>query len=124
MSKQTHSGGVCHIRYHFVWSPKFRRSVLVDAIAFRLRELIHEKVTQPKGSVLALDIQPDHLHLFIEMPPKWAPAQTAYRLKGYTSRSLHQEFPRLRSRLPSLWSRPYYVGTAGEVSAGTIQRHT
>ena len=123
MTYRTHSGGVYHIRYHFVWCPKYRRPVLMGAIASRLRELIHEKVAELGGSVLALEIQPDHVHLFVEMPPKWAPAQIAYRIKGYTSHVLRREFPRLKSRLPSLWSRSYYVGTAGEVSAETIRRY-
>ena len=95
----------------------------MGAIASRLRELIHEKVAELGGLVLALEIQPDHVHLFVEMPPKWAPAQIAYRIKGYTSHVLRREFPRLKSRLPSLWSRSYYVGTAGEVSAETIRRY-
>ena len=94
----------------------------MDAIPSRLRELIHEKVAELDGSFLTLEIQPDHVHLFVEMPPKWAPAQIAYRLKSYTPHALRREFPRLRSRLPSLWSRSYYVGTAGEVSAETIRR--
>jgi len=80
-------------------------------------------VAQLEGSVLALEIQADHVHLFVEMPPKWAPAQIAYRIKGYTSHVLRREFPRLKSRLPSLWSRSYYVGTAGDVSAETIRRY-
>lgn len=122
MTHRTRSG-IYHIRYHFVWCPKYRRPVLVGAIASRLRELIHEKVAELGGSILALEIQADHLHLFVEMPPKWAPAQIAYRIKGYTSHVLRREFPRLKSRLPSLWSRSYYVGTAGEVSAETIQRY-
>jgi len=95
----------------------------MGAIASRLRELIHEKAAELGGSVLALEIQADHVHLFVEMPPKWAPAQIAYRIKGYTSHVLRREFPRLKSRLPSLWSRSYYVGTAGEVSAETIRRY-
>jgi len=123
MTYRTHSGGAHHIRYHFVWRPKYRRPVLIDAIAARLAELIVEKVAELEGTVLVLEIQPDHVHLFVEMPPKWAPAQIAYRVQGYTSHVLRQEFPSLRNRLPSLWSRSYYVGTAGEVSAGTIQRH-
>jgi len=123
MTYRTHSGGVYHIRYHFVWCPKYRRPVLMGAIASRLRELIHEKVAELGGSVLALEIQADHVHLFVEMPPKWAPAQIAYRIKGYTSHVLRREFPRLKSRLPSLWSRSYYVGTAGDVSAETIRRY-
>jgi putative transposase len=60
---------------------------------------------------LELEIGTDYIHLFVEMPPKWAPAQIAYRVNGYTSHVLRREFPRLRSRLPSLWSRSYYVGT-------------
>ena len=123
MTYRTHSGGMYHICYHFVWCPKYRRPVLMGAIASRLRELIHEKVAELGGSVLALEIQADHVHLFVEMPPKWAPAQIAYRIKGYTSHVLRREFPRLKSRLPSLWSRSYYVGTAGEVSAETIRRY-
>jgi putative transposase len=46
MTYRTNSGGVYQIRYHFAWCPKFRRPVLVDAIAVRLRELIREKVAE------------------------------------------------------------------------------
>ncbi len=123
MSYRTHSGSVYHIRYHFVWRPKYRRPALVKAISSRLETLLHEKVTELGGSVLVLEIQPDHVHLFIEMPPKWAPAQIAYRVKGYTSHVLRHEFPWLKSRLPSLWSRSYYVGTAEEVSEKTIRQY-
>ena len=123
MSKQTHAGGVYHINYHFVWCPKYRRSVLTGEISKRLQALIEEKAVELQGMVLALEIQPDHVHLFVQMPPKWSPAQIAFRLKGYTSHVLRQEFPFLRWRLPSLWSRSYYVGTAGNVSAATIRRY-
>ena len=46
-----------------------------------------------------------------------------YRLKGFTAHELRKEFPWLKSRLPSLWTRSYYVGTAGNVSAATIQKY-
>ena len=122
MSKQTYAGGVYHINYHFVWCPKFRRPVLAGDIPQRLQALIEGKAAELQGTVLALEIQPDHVHLFVQMPPRWSPAQIAFRLKGYTSHVLRQEFPFLRRRLPSLWSRSYYVGTAGNVSAATIRR--
>ena len=123
MSERTHPGGVYKINYHFVWCPKYRRPVLSPEIAQRLRDLLHVKVVELGGAVLALEIQADHVHLFVEMPPKLPPAQIVYRLKGYTSGCLRREFPHLRSRLPSLWSRAYYVGTAGNVSAETIRHY-
>lgn len=123
MSSPTHSGGVCHINYHLVWCPKFRRPVLTGDVPERLRALIHEKVAELSGTVVALEIQPEHVHLFVQMPPKWSPAQIAFQIKGYTSHVLRQEFPFLHHRLPSLWSRSYYVGTAGNVSTETIRRY-
>jgi len=44
-------------------------------------------------------------------------------LKGYTSYEWRGKFPMLKSRLPSLWSRSYYVGSAGAVSAATIEKY-
>jgi len=123
MSYQTHSGGVYHIRYHFVWCPKYRRPILVDDIVSCLEKLIHEKVKELGGSVIALEIQPDHVHLLVVVPPKLSPAQIAYRIKGYTSHVLRRRFPKLKSRLPSLWSRSYYVGTLGEVSEEVVKRY-
>jgi putative transposase len=112
-----------HINYHFVWCPKFRRSVLGKDVAKRLEELIREKTAELGGEVIDLTVQPDHVHLFGSYPPTIAPYQVMHRLKGYTARILRDEFPWLKSRLPNLWTRSYYVGTAGHVSAETIQRY-
>ena len=114
---------VYNIAYHLVWCPKYRRPVLTDEVAQRLDELIHEQVKALKGDVIALEIQPDHVHLFAEFPPTLAVRQIMHRLKGHTSHELHNEFDWLNSRLPSLWTRSYYVGTAGNVSAETIRQY-
>jgi putative transposase len=66
-------------------------------------------------------VMPDHVHLFVTVPPTDAPQFYANQFKGYTARVLRQEFPALRSRMPSLWSRSYYVGSAGHVSTAVIQ---
>jgi putative transposase len=50
-------------------------------------------------------------------------AEIVNRLKGYTSRVLRAEFPSLRSRLPTLWTRSYFVGSVGHVSAATVERY-
>lgn len=114
---------VYNINYHFVWIPKFRRTVLVNEIPRRLEELIREKTAELDGEVIELVIQPDHVHLFCSFPPTIAPYQIMHRIKGYTAHVLRREFPHLYSRLPNLWTRSYYVGTAGSVSAKVIERY-
>lgn len=114
---------VYNINYHFVWIPKFRRPVLVNEMPRRLEELIREKTAELDGEVIELVIQPDHVHLFCSFPPTIAPYQIMHRIKGYTAHVLRREFPHLNSRLPNLWTRSYYVGTAGSVSAKVIERY-
>lgn len=115
---------VYNIMYHLVWCTKYRRPVLTDQVAQRLNEMIREQVNKAlKGDVIALEIQPDHVHLFAEFPPILAVRQIMHRLKGHTSHELRKEFDWLNSRLPSLWTRSYYVGTAGNVSAEMIRRY-
>ena len=66
---------------------------------------------------------PDHVHIFIQANPLLAPNTIVGMLKGYSSKVLRQEFPELRSRLPTLWSRSYFVSTHGHASSETIQRY-
>jgi len=97
--------------------------VLTPDIARRLEQLIREKAQALEIDVLSLTIMPDHIHLFIAASPTDAVQHFVNQFKGYASRMLRQEYPMLKSRLPCLWSRSYYVGTAGHVSAETITRY-
>jgi putative transposase len=110
------------INYHFVWIPVRRRKVLVGPVADRLEALLREAAERIEGDIQYIAIQPDHVHLFVSAPPTLAPDQIMFRLKGYTSRYLRQEFPALR-KMPSLWTRSYFCATAGMVSSATIQRY-
>src|SRR5690606_29841187 len=121
MSKRTRQAAY-NINYHFVWCPKYRRPVLAGTVGDYLSRLLPVLVEQIGGQLLDLTVQPDHVHLFGSFPPKFSPAQIAFRLKGASSHALREAFPFLKSRLPSLWTRSYYVGTAGHVSAETIKR--
>ena len=120
---RANAGAISSLKYHLVWCPKYRRAVLVDGVAARLEALVAEKATEIGATVRALDVMPDHVHLSVESDPTRAPAHLAAQFKGYTSRVLRQEFPHLRSRLPTLWSRSYYVGSVGHVSAATVRRY-
>ena len=117
------SGAVFSLKYHLVWCPKYRRPVLEGDVALRLKTLLSEKAAELEATVHALEIMPDHVHLFVESDPTLAPAHLTAQFKGYSSRVLRQEFPSLRSRLPTLWSRSYYVGSVGNVSEATVRRY-
>jgi putative transposase len=118
------AGAVYSLKYHLVWCPKYRRPVLADeAVEARLRDLIMEVAVETEARVHALEVMPDHVHLFVESDPRWAIVNLVNRFKGRTSRILRQEFPALRSRLPSLWSRSYFASSVGSVSEVAIQRY-
>jgi len=116
-------GSVSTLTYHFVWCPKYRRKVLVGRVEHALRSLIVAKAAELYCEIVALEVMPDHVHLFLKAPPTHAPQHIANQIKGYTSHELREKFPALKSRLPSMWSRSYYVGSAGTVSAATIQKY-
>lgn len=111
--------------YHAVWIPKYRKKVLSGDVADRLRGVLHE-IAQAKGfEILALEIQPEHVHLFFSAPPAIAPSLAVQWFKGITARTLFVEFPALKKilRKGHLWAPSFYVGTEGHVSAATIKRY-
>lgn len=111
------------LNYHFVFCPKYRRAVLTGEVGDRLERLLPELVIALGGEILELVVREDHVHLFASFPPTVSPHQAMHRVKGASSRILREEFPALKSRLPSLWTRSYFVGSAGEVSSATIRRY-
>ena len=117
------AGAVFTLKYHLVWCPKYRRPVLTAEVASRLRRLLAEKADELDMTIHALEVMPDHVHLFVESDPTRCVAEIVNRLKGFTSRVLRKEFASLRSRLPTLWSRSYYAGTVGAVSEATVRRY-
>src|SRR4051794_25729093 len=117
------AGAVYSLKYHLVWCAKYRRKVLVKTVADDLRALLYQKAEQLKVTIEALEIMPDHVQLFIAAPPADSPHRLANQFKGFTSRLLRQKYADLRSRLPSLWSRSYYIGTIGHVSEKTVKAY-
>ena len=117
------AGAIFSLKVHLVWCPKYRRKVLVNGVDERLKTLLMEK-SQERGFVIhAMEVMPDHVHLFLEHGPTCGVAEIVNRLKGYTSRILRSEFPCLRSRIPTLWSRSYFAGSVGSVTATAVQKY-
>jgi putative transposase len=100
-------------KYHVVWCPKYRRPVLVNDVDIRLKEIIHQTVTELQSEVSELQVMPDHVHLLCEVDPQFGIHRLVKRRKGCSSRLLRQEFPSLKSRLPTLWTNSYFVATVG-----------
>ena len=89
----------------------------------RLKELIEEVATEHTMTIHTMEVMPDHVHVFVEADPTLCVAEIVNRIKGRSSRILRQEFPSLRTRLPTLWSRSYYAGSVGAVSEGVVRRY-
>ena len=110
------------IIYHLIWCPRRRKPVLAGPVAARCRELLAGKCGEHTWGILALAIQPDHIHLVVRATPSASAAEVVKECKGVTSFSLRREFPPLL-KLPSMWTRSYFARTSGTVSQHTIQRY-
>ena len=111
--------------YHLIWIPKYRKKVLVGEVQKELKALIRKCADKHGFSIIAVETDIDHVHVFVSAPPRFSPAWLANLLKGYTSRMLREKFPFLKRKCgrDKLWTSAYYVGTAGEVSSETIIRY-
>lgn len=114
---------IFNLGYHLIWCPKYRRKVLVGAIAERLGKLLQAKAAQISITIEIMEIMDDHIHIFVKSDPTNAPHHIVQQLKGYTSRVLRQEFESLRSRLPTLWTRSYFCESVGHISETSVRRY-
>ncbi len=115
-----HSLGLAVV--HLVWIPKRRKPVLIGEVRDRLFQVVSEVAKDHDWNVRALEIAPDHVHLFVEIHPTDAINQVVKAFKGRSAYLLRKEFSHL-TKLPSLWTNSYFFSTAGNVSADTIERY-
>jgi putative transposase len=119
---KTNGNVVYSCKYHVVWCPKYRRKVLVNSVDMRLKEIIHQTAQEFRAIVIELEVMPDHVHLLCEVDPQFGIHRLVRNLKGRSSRLLRQEFPWLRSRLPTLWTNSYFVATVGGAPLAVIKQ--
>jgi putative transposase len=110
-------------KYHVVWCPKYRRKVLVEQVADRLKQIIAEVCQEHQVDVFSLEIMPDHVHLLVEVDPQFGIHRLVRLIKGRSSRLLRQEFPSLKTRMPTLWTKSYFVSTVGGAPLNIIQQY-
>ena len=120
-TRWTHS----QIAYHVVGIPKYRRTIFTGEGEVACKTLIEACGLQHGFTWLALETDVHHVHGFVSAKPRGYPAMIVGWLKGYTSRKLREQFPKLKRQCgkEQLWTQAYYVGTAGSVSAEVIRRY-
>ncbi len=109
--------------YHVVWCPKYRRGVLTGDVEMRLKELIREAVANKGAWLIEMETMPDRVQLLVEVDPQLGIHRLVKAVKGHTSRLLRNEFPSLRSRLPTLWTNSYFVATVGGASLEVVKQY-
>jgi len=116
-------GGVSSLGLHLVWCPKYRRRILGGRVAARCGELLEQIADERGWQIVAKEVMPDHVHLFVRVGPTDASASVVRAFKGRTARALRQEFPYLRRFAKVLWSPSYFAASVGYVSESTVRRY-
>lgn len=110
-------------QYHVIWCPKYRRKVLIDGVDERLKSIIQDVAVQTNSEVLEIEVMPDHVHLLLSVDPQYGVNSVVKRMKGASSRLLRQEYPWLKSRIPSLWTNSYFVCTVGGATLEVVKQY-
>jgi putative transposase len=117
------SHSVYNLNYHIVFVTKYRNKVLSGAIEEHIKEQMPILCERYEWEQLALEVMPDHVHLFVSAPPTTAPVTITKTLKSILAVSIFKTFPTLKQKRfwgSGLWSDGCYYGSAGTVSAKTI----
>lgn len=110
-------------KYHIVWCPKYRRKVLIGDVETRLKELLIESCSNMNVDIIEMELMPDHVHLLIEVDPQFGVHKAIKNMKGRTSKILRDEFPHLKTKLPTLWTNSYFISTVGGAPLSVIKQY-
>lgn len=111
------------INYHFIFCPRYRRKIfLIEGVEERFKELVEMRCKELDIEIMAIECDKDHTHIFLNCSPMYSPSDVMQKIKGYTSKIIREEFKSL-NKMPSLWTRSYFVSTAGNVSSETIRKY-
>ena len=120
---KSNNNEVYSCKYHVVFCPKYRRKVLVNGVDERFKELCREICNECRIDLLEMEVMPDHVHLLLEVDPQFGIHKAVKRIKGRTSRVLREEFPWLKTKLPTLWTNSYFVSTAGGAPLAIVKQY-
>jgi putative transposase len=123
MAPKSNNNVVYSCKYHVVWCPKYRRAVLTQGVDERLKVILADVVAETRSELIEVEVMPDHVHILVEVDPQFGIHRFVKLVKGRSSRLLRDEFRRLRSRLPTLWTNSYAVFTVGGAPLAVVKRY-
>lgn len=112
--------------YHLVWAPKYQKRVLQGAIRQRVRALFCEIAGQHGFEIEELEVDKDHVHLFLSFPPKYSISAVVGLLKAVSAKEIREEFPEVRKQLwgGECWEDGYVVRTVSDkVTADVTKKY-
>ena len=110
-------------KFHIVWCPKYRRSVLVDGADERLKKIIARVCEARNAQLIELEVMPDHVHLLVDVDPQFGVHRLVKVIKGTSSHELRRDFAFLKRRLPTLWTHSYFVSTVGGAPLAIVKQY-
>lgn len=111
------------INYHFVFCPRFRRKIfLIPNVEHLFKQKVFDICNRLDINILAMECDKDHVHLFLNCPTTLSPSDIVKYIKGGTGRYLMTEIKEL-SKMQNMWTRSYFVSTAGNVCSETIKAY-
>ena len=109
--------------FQVVWCPKYRRPVIAGPVDLRLKEIIREVCAERDAPIVEMETMPDQVHLLVTCDPQFGIHRLVKQIKGRSSRLLRQEFPSLKSKLPTLWTNSYFVATVGGSTLEVVKQY-
>ena len=110
-------------KYHVIWCPKYRKPVLKGDVEKILKNILPYKSEELGAKIIEMEIDLDHIHLLISCDQQYGIHKVVKVLKGFSSRVLRENFPHLKSTLPTLWTNNYFVSTVGSVSLDVVKQY-
>ena len=113
--------GVCSLGLNLAWCAEYRRRIPGGCVAARCGQLPEQIGARHGWQIVAKEVMPDHVHLFVGVGPTDAPVQVVRVYKGHTARVLRAEFGHLRDRAELLWSPSSFAAWVGSVAEWTAR---
>jgi putative transposase len=126
MAPKASAHAVYDLKYHFVWTPKYRKDLLTGEVAEAVREILQSVAEAYDMEIDTMEVMEDHVHVFVSAPPRYSPARVMQIMKSISARELYARFPWVRRKLwgGEFWGDGYFVRSIGDqVTAEIIRRY-